>query len=157
MSFLQSAADRGNATAARCVNDVERSRVIDSSQSREAALHGQIAATRKIVALEERRLTPLNRQLAPGAVAGTDILSQQTALAQARQILRALESWLARAAEAASKKYLDKIRSQLNYGGVSQLAVVDAERAYLSASNGRIEAEAQRLGNTVALFVALGG
>ncbi len=282
----------------------------------EASLRGQIAATRRIIALEEERLALLDRQFAYGAVAGTDILSQQTALAQARQTLPALEIRLAeqrnlltalagrypseeigetfelsqlalprdlplslpsrlvaqrpdikaaeanlhsasaqigvavaarlpnvtltangatsafqlaqlfqpgtfgyalagnvaqtafdgmtlynkqraaeaafaqaesqyrdavikafqnvadalralqgdaravasaRAAEATSKRYLDKIRSQQRLGGVSQLAVVDAQRAYLGASNARIQAEAQRLTDTVALFVALGG
>jgi NodT family efflux transporter outer membrane factor (OMF) lipoprotein len=63
----------------------------------------------------------------------------------------------ARVAETASRKYLDKIRSQVKFGGVSQLAVVDAQRTYLKASISRVQAEAQRLTDTVALFVALGG
>ena len=54
----------------------------------EASLRGQIAATRRVIALEEERLALMQRQLAYGAVAGTDILSQQTALAQARQLCR---------------------------------------------------------------------
>ncbi len=282
----------------------------------EASLRGQIAATRRVLALEEERLTLLQRQLAQGAVAGTDILSQQTALAQARGSLPPLESRLAqqrnlltalagrypsqevdetfalaqfslprdlplslpsrfvaqrpdikgaeanlhsvssqigvavaarlpnvtlsangstsafslaqlfqpgtfayafvgnvaqtafdgmilynkqkaaeasfdqakaqyrdtvvkafqnvadalralqsdarsvqsaRAAEGTAKKYLDHVRLQLKFGGVSQLAVVDAQRAYLAAANSRIQIEAQRLTDTVALFVALGG
>ena len=61
----------------------------------EASLRGQIAATRRVIALEEERLALMQRQLAYGAVAGTDILSQQTALAQARQTLPPLESRLA--------------------------------------------------------------
>ena len=63
----------------------------------------------------------------------------------------------ARAAESTSKSYLDKIRSQVVYGGASQLAVVDAQRSYLYAANARVQAEAQRLTDTVALFMALGG
>ena len=63
----------------------------------------------------------------------------------------------ARIAESVAKKYLDKIRSQLRFGGVSQLAVVDAQRTLLSTSISRVQAEAQRLTDTVALFVALGG
>ncbi len=63
----------------------------------------------------------------------------------------------ARAAETASNRYLGKIRRQLSFGGVSQLAVVDAQRAYLNSANIRIEAETQRFADTVALFVALGG
>jgi NodT family efflux transporter outer membrane factor (OMF) lipoprotein len=61
----------------------------------EASLRGQIAATRRAIALEEERLALLQRQVAYGAAAGTDILSQQTALAQARQTLPPLESRLA--------------------------------------------------------------
>jgi len=282
----------------------------------EASLRGQVAATRRLVALAEERLTLLERQLAYGAVAGTDVLSQQTALAQARQLLPGLETRLAqqrnrlaalagrfpsqgveasfelsqftlprdlplslpsrlveqrpdvktaeanvhsasalvgvavaarlpnvtisaaggtsaqsfaqlftpgtgfytvagnivqpvfygftlldkqrsaeasldqakaqyrdavikafenvadalralqgdaravadaRAAEGTSHAYLGKVRLQLDRGGVSQLVVVDAERAYLTAANARIQAEAQRLADTAALFVALGG
>ena len=39
----------------------------------EASLRGQIAATRRVIALEEERLTLMQRQLDYGAVAGTDI------------------------------------------------------------------------------------
>ncbi len=282
----------------------------------EASLRGQIAATRRAIALEEERLALMQRQLDYGAVAGTDILSQQTALAQARQTLPPLESRLAqqrnlltalagrypseeveetfalaqfslprdlplglpsklvaqrpdikgaeanlhsasaqigvavaarlpnvtlsanaatsafslaqlfqpgtfgysfagnvaqtafdgmtlynkqkaaeasfdqakaqyrdtvvkafqnvadalralqsdarsvqsaRAAEGTAKKYLDHVRLRLKFGGVSQLEVVDAQRSYLAAANSRIQSEAQRLTDTVALFVALGG
>ncbi len=77
-------------------------------------------------------------------------------------VLRALQSdarsvQSARAAEGTAKKYLDNIRWRLKFGEVSQLAVVDAQRAYLGAANSRILSEAQRLTDTVALFVALGG
>ena len=60
-----------------------------------ASLRAQIAATKNIIAVEEERLALLQRQLTFGAVAGTDLLSQQTALAQARQNLPALETRLA--------------------------------------------------------------
>jgi NodT family efflux transporter outer membrane factor (OMF) lipoprotein len=60
-------------------------------------------------------------------------------------------------AERAAKKYLDKIRLQSRFGGVSQLAVVDAQRTLLNASIARVQAQAERLADTVALFVALGG
>ena len=61
----------------------------------EASLRAQIAATRRLIDLQQERLTLLERQLAYGAAAGTDILSQQTALAQARQTLPALETRVA--------------------------------------------------------------
>ncbi|MBM3551677.1 MAG: hypothetical protein FJX45_07885 [Alphaproteobacteria bacterium] len=62
-----------------------------------------------------------------------------------------------RIAENTARRYLAKIRSQQSFGSVSQLAVVDAQRAYLGTSIARIQAEAQRLANAVALFTALGG
>jgi NodT family efflux transporter outer membrane factor (OMF) lipoprotein len=63
----------------------------------------------------------------------------------------------ARIAENASRTYLDKIRAQQKFGSVSQLAVVDAQRSLLAASIARVQAEAQRLTNSVGLFTALGG
>jgi len=282
----------------------------------EASLRAQIAATKKIIAVEEERLMLLRRQLTYGAVAGTDLLSQQTALAQARQNLPALETRLAqqrnllvalagrypsddvgetfelaqlslpkelplslpsqvvaqrpdiktaqahihsasaqigvalaarlpnivltanggsgafqiaqlftsgtnfyqlagnvtqplfdgmtllnrqhaaeagfdqaeaqyrstvvtayqnvadtlralqgdaravkeaRIAEASARKYLDRTRAQKDFGTVSQLTVVDAQRVALTTSIARIQVEAQRLTNTVALYTALGG
>ncbi|CAN2536160.1 Outer+membrane+protein+OprM [Methylocapsa aurea] len=63
----------------------------------------------------------------------------------------------ARIAEAVSRKLLDKIRSQQRYGAVSQLAAVDAQRFYLDASISRIQTDALRLVDTVALYMALGG
>jgi len=76
--------------------------------------------------------------------------------------LRALQSDAravvdARKAESAAKRYLDKVRLQQKFGGVSQLVVVDAQRSYLNAALTRVQTEAQRLSNTVALYAALGG
>ena len=62
-----------------------------------------------------------------------------------------------RVAEDAARKHLDKIRVRSRFGGVSQLEVVDAQRGLLNAATLRVQAEALRLTNTVALFVALGG
>jgi outer membrane protein TolC len=77
-------------------------------------------------------------------------------------VLRALQcdahtAQSARAAERAAKKYMGSVRWRLKFGDVSQLVIVDAQRAYLSAANSRIQIEGQRLTDTVALFVALGG
>ena len=77
----------------------------------EASLRGQIAATRRAIALEEERLALLQRQLAYGAVAGTDILSQQTALAQARQNSAAIGEPPRAAAQSA-----DRARRPLSVG-----------------------------------------
>jgi outer membrane protein TolC len=75
--------------------------------------------------------------------------------------LRALQSdaravAAARAAEGAAKRYLDKVRLQQKLDGVSKL-VVDAQRSYLNTALTRVQMEAQRLSNTVALYAALGG
>ncbi|MGA8170403.1 MAG: efflux transporter outer membrane subunit [Methylocystis sp.] len=85
-----------------------------------------------------------------------------TAFRNVADSLRALQSDArsvkeAQVAEGAAKQYLDKIRSQLKFGGVSQLAVVDAQRTLLNASISCVQAKAQRLTDTAALFVALGG
>ena len=61
----------------------------------EASLRGQLAATRRIIDLEQERLALLELQFAHGAVAGTDVNLQQSALAQARQSLPDIERRLA--------------------------------------------------------------
>ena len=76
--------------------------------------------------------------------------------------LRALQSGAravaaARNAEGAAKRYLDRVRLQQKFGGVSQLVVVDAQRSYLNMAVARVQTEAQRLSNTVAFYTALGG
>ena len=63
----------------------------------------------------------------------------------------------ARNAESAAKRYLERVRLQQKFGGVSQLVVVDAQRSYLNTALARVQIEAQRLSNTVALYAALGG
>jgi len=63
----------------------------------------------------------------------------------------------ARSAEGAAKRYLDRIILQQHVGTVSQLEVVTAQVSYLEAANARVQTEAQRLTDTVALYVALGG
>ena len=68
---------------------------------------------------------------------------------------RAVET--ARKSEDAAKRSLDIVRMQLKYGQVSQIAVFTAQRIYFSASLLRVQAEATRLADTAALFMALGG
>lgn len=63
----------------------------------------------------------------------------------------------ARKSEDAAKRSLDIVRMQLKYGQVSQIAVFTAQRIYASASLLRVQAEATRLADTAALFMALGG
>lgn len=68
---------------------------------------------------------------------------------------RAVET--ARKSEDAAKRSLDIVRMQLKYGQVSQIAVFNAQRVYFNASLSRVLAEATRLSDTAALFMALGG
>lgn len=63
----------------------------------------------------------------------------------------------ARKAEDAAKRSLDIVRMQMKYGQVSQIAVLYAQRIYLTASLSRVQAEATRLSDTAGLFMALGG
>lgn len=63
--------------------------------AQEASLRGQIAATKRIIDLEQDYLVLIERQYAAGAASGTDISAQQAALAQSRQNLPFLEKQLA--------------------------------------------------------------
>src|ERR1700730_2736629 len=60
----------------------------------EASLRGQIAATRRIIAIERNLLDILKRQFGLGQVAKADVLSQDAALAAAEQLLPPLEKQL---------------------------------------------------------------
>ncbi|OAI30614.1 hypothetical protein A1351_22525 [Methylosinus sp. R-45379] len=63
----------------------------------------------------------------------------------------------ARLVKAASRRFLDQTRAQRQYGGVSQLTVLTAQRSYLSASMARVRAEAARLSDGAAFSTATGG
>jgi NodT family efflux transporter outer membrane factor (OMF) lipoprotein len=60
-------------------------------------------------------------------------------------------------AEQTAKASLDVVQSQLNAGQVNQLAVLNAQQTYLVAAVVRVQTEANRLADTAALFLALGG
>jgi NodT family efflux transporter outer membrane factor (OMF) lipoprotein len=60
-------------------------------------------------------------------------------------------------AEVAAKASLDIIQKQLNLGQVNQVAVLNAQQVYLNAAVVRVQAQATRLSDTAALFMALGG
>ena len=61
----------------------------------EASLRGQIEATANIIGLEQSSLEIFRKQLAFGAIAGVDVLSQEAALAQAQATLPPLQKQLA--------------------------------------------------------------
>jgi NodT family efflux transporter outer membrane factor (OMF) lipoprotein len=77
------------------------------------------------------------------------------ALRSLQQDARAVET--AGKAEDAAKRSLDIVQMQLKYGQVSQIAVLNAQRVYFTATLSRVQAEATRLSDTAALFMALGG
>jgi NodT family efflux transporter outer membrane factor (OMF) lipoprotein len=85
-----------------------------------------------------------------------------TAFQNVADALRALQSdaralKAALRAEVAAKASLDIVQQQLNAGQVNQLAVLNAQQTYLTAAVIRVQTEANRLSDTAALFMALGG
>jgi len=60
-------------------------------------------------------------------------------------------------AEEAAKASLDIVEQQLGQGQVNQLAVLNAQQTYLTAAVVRVQTEANRMADTAALFMALGG
>src|ERR1700722_16928443 len=85
-----------------------------------------------------------------------------TAFQNVADALRALQSdasaiRAARRAEDTAKASLDIVQKQLNAGQVNQLAVLNAQQTYLTAAVTRVQSEANRLSDTAALFMALGG
>src|SRR5262249_31007355 len=60
----------------------------------EASLRGQIAATRRLISLQTQLLGLLRRQNDLGQIALTDVLVQETALAQTKLLLPPLEHQL---------------------------------------------------------------
>jgi outer membrane protein TolC len=61
------------------------------------------------------------------------------------------------AVEQAAWVTLDLTQRQFNVGYANGLAVLTAQQAYQQAVIGRVQAQAARLGDTAALFPALGG
>jgi len=61
----------------------------------EASLRGQIAATRRLIEIQEQSLQLLRRQFEVGQVAEVDVLAQEAALAQTRMALPPLNKQLA--------------------------------------------------------------
>jgi NodT family efflux transporter outer membrane factor (OMF) lipoprotein len=77
-------------------------------------------------------------------------------------VLRALQSderavAAAAAAEESANRSIDLVRRQVEQGQVSSPVLLNAQQAYLQTSLARVQAQAARLADTVALFQALGG
>jgi outer membrane protein TolC len=61
------------------------------------------------------------------------------------------------AAERSASRNIELIRKQVEQGQVSAPILITAQQAYLQTSIARVQAEAARLADSVALFQALGG
>lgn len=85
-----------------------------------------------------------------------------TAMQNVADALRALQSdtdalRAAVAAERAAATSLDIVRRQLALGQIAYLALLNAEQTFQQAQLALVQAEANRLTDTAALFQALGG
>ena len=77
-------------------------------------------------------------------------------------VLRALQAdaravTAATNAEASAQRSIDLVRRQVEQGQVSSPVLLNAQQAYLQTSLARVQAQAARLADTVALYQALGG
>ena len=105
------------------------------------------------------------QKAAEAALDQADALYRQTVITAFQNVADALRSLqqdtpavqAAIKSEMATKKSLDLIRKQLVLGLVNQATVLTAQQAYLSAVIARVQAEATRLSDVAALFMALGG
>jgi NodT family efflux transporter outer membrane factor (OMF) lipoprotein len=85
-----------------------------------------------------------------------------TALQNVADALRSLQAdaravQAAIKAETAAKATLEIVQKQLVLGQINQVTVLNAQQAYLNAAITRVQAQATRLADTAALFMALGG
>jgi len=85
-----------------------------------------------------------------------------TAFQNVADVLRALQADArtlnaAIAAEQSAQRSIDLVRSQVERGQVSSPVLLNAQQAYLQTSLARVQAQAARLADTVALYQALGG
>jgi NodT family efflux transporter outer membrane factor (OMF) lipoprotein len=105
------------------------------------------------------------QKAAEAALDQADALYRQAVVTALQNVTDALRSLQADAramkaavkAEVATKASLDIIQKQLVLGQVNQVAVLNAQQAYLSAAIIRVQTQATRLSDTAALFMALGG
>jgi outer membrane protein TolC len=105
------------------------------------------------------------QKAAEAALDQADALYRQAVITALQNVADALRSLQADArslqaavkAEAAAKASLDIIQKQLSLGQVNQVAVLNAQQVYLTAAVVRVQAQATRLSDTAALFMALGG
>ena len=85
-----------------------------------------------------------------------------TAFQNVADVLRALQSdsrtvTAATAAEQSAQRSIDLVRRQVEQGQVASPVLLNAQNAYLQTSLARVQAQAARLADIVALYQALGG
>ncbi|WP_366112855.1 efflux transporter outer membrane subunit [Bradyrhizobium sp.] len=105
------------------------------------------------------------QKAAEAALDQADTLYRQaviTALQNVADALRSLQQdtpalQAATKSELAAKKSLDLIKQQLARGLVNQAVLLTAQQAYFNTVIARVQAEATRLSDVAALFMALGG
>jgi NodT family efflux transporter outer membrane factor (OMF) lipoprotein len=105
------------------------------------------------------------QKAAEAAVDQADALYRQAVVTAMQNVADALRSLQADAralqaavkAELAAKASLDIIQKQLALGQVNQVVVLNAQQVYLTAAVVRVQAQATRLSDSAALFMALGG
>ncbi|WP_054164922.1 efflux transporter outer membrane subunit [Rhodopseudomonas sp. AAP120] len=111
-------------------------------------------------------MTLLNKQHAAEAgLRQADAQYRQAVISALQNVADALQSLAIDArlvrsaikAETAAHASLDIVRQQLTLGQVNQVAVLNAQQTYLNAAITRVQAEATRLSDAVALFMAIGG
>ncbi len=89
----------------------------------EASLRGQIKATEDIIQLEQASLVIFRKQLAAGAIAGVDVLSQEALLAQSEATLPPLQKQLAQ-----ERDLITALSGNLPSNAVPEVFTLDALR-----------------------------
>ncbi len=105
------------------------------------------------------------QKAAEAALDQADALYRQAVITAMQNVADALRSLQADAravqaaikTENAAKASLDIIQKQLTLGQINQVTVLNAQQVYFNAAISRVQAEATRLSDTAALFMALGG
>jgi len=105
------------------------------------------------------------QKAAEAALDQAEALYRQSVITALQNVADALRSLQADAravqaaikAETAAKASLDIVQKQLVLGQITQVTVLNAQQAYFNAAITRVQAEATRLSDTAALFMALGG
>nr|WP_245329307.1 efflux transporter outer membrane subunit [Bradyrhizobium centrolobii] len=105
------------------------------------------------------------QKAAEAALDQAETLYRQAVITATQNVADALRSLQADAravqaaikADTAAKASLDIVQKQLVLGQITQVTVLNAQQAYFNTAIARVQAEATRLADTAALFMALGG